>query len=97
MNCLISIADRICIAAYWILYSEFGLVSCIDLFFDVSDGQFRCKINRTSSKFTAFNLNTVERSEDLSNDNLLAEFHIISIPKFEHFQRLHGTILLNIM
>ena len=56
-----------CIAAYWILYSEFGLVSCIDLFYDVSDGQFRCKINRTSSKVTAFKMNTVERSEDLSN------------------------------
>ena len=25
-----------CIAAHWILYSEFGLVSCIDLFFDVN-------------------------------------------------------------
>ena len=32
------------------MYSEFRLVSCIDLFFDVIDGQFRCKINRTSSK-----------------------------------------------
>ena len=52
-----------CIAAYWILYSEFGLVSCNDLFFDVSNGQLRCKVNRTSSKFTALNLNTVERSE----------------------------------
>ena len=35
-----------CIAAYSILYSKFGLVSCIDLFLDVSDGQLRCKINR---------------------------------------------------
>ena len=42
------------IAAYWILYSEFGLVSLSIYFFDVSDGQFRCKINRTSSKVTAF-------------------------------------------
>ena len=67
VNCLIFIVHRICIAAYWILYSEFGLVSCIDLFFDVSDGQFRCKMNRTSSKFTALDLNIVERSEDLSN------------------------------
>ena len=67
VNCLISIVYRTCIAAYWILYSELGLVSCIDLFFDVSDGQLRCKINTTSSKFTAFNLNTVKRSEDLSN------------------------------
>ena len=37
--------------------------------FDVSDGQFICKINRTSSKLTAFNLNTVEMSEDISNNN----------------------------
>ena len=29
---LITIVYRICIAAYWILYSEFGLVSCIDFF-----------------------------------------------------------------
>ena len=68
MNCLISIVYRKCIAAYWILYSEFGLVSRIGSFYDVSDGQFRCKINRTSSHFTVFKLNTVERSEDLSND-----------------------------
>ena len=40
--------------------------------FDVSDGQFRCKINRTSSKFTAFNLNIVERSEDL-----LGNYHCV--------------------
>ena len=32
VNCLISIVYKICIAAYWILYSEFGRVSCIDLF-----------------------------------------------------------------
>ena len=44
----------------WFLVSNF--------FFDVSDGQFICKINRTSSKFTVFNLSTVERSEDLSNN-----------------------------
>ena len=59
VNCLLSIVYMMCIAAYWILYGELGLVSCIDLFFDVSDGQFRCKINRTSSEVTA--------SEDLSN------------------------------
>ena len=55
VNCLISIVYRISIAAYWILYSEFAgfLVS-------IFDGQIRCKINRTSSKFTALNLNTVE-------------------------------------
>ena len=41
----------------------FGLVSRIGSFFDVSDGQLRCKINRTSPNFTAFKLNTV----DLSN------------------------------
>ena len=64
------VGELSCIAAYWILYSEFGLVSCIDLFFDVSDGQFRCKINRTSSKVTAFKVNTVERSEDLSNHSI---------------------------
>ena len=57
-----------------ILYSEFGLVSCIDLFFDVSDGQFRCEINRTSSKVTAFKLNTVERSEDFPNRPLSNAF-----------------------
>ena len=56
------VGELSCIAAYWILYSEFGLVSCIDLFFDASDGQFRCKISRTSSKVTAFKVNTVERS-----------------------------------
>ena len=67
MNCLILIVYRKCISAYWILYSEFGLISRIGSFFDVSDGQFTCKINRTSSNFTAFKLNTVERSEDLSN------------------------------
>ena len=59
------VGELSCIAAYWILYNEFGRVSCIDLFFDVSDGQFRCKINRTSS----FKVNTVERSEDLSNNS----------------------------
>ena len=34
VNCLISIVYMIMmhIAAYWILYSEFGRVSCIDLF-----------------------------------------------------------------
>ena len=32
VNCLISIVYRICIAAYWILYSEFGLVSVSILF-----------------------------------------------------------------
>ena len=37
----------------------------VSIFFDVSDGQFRCKIDRTSSKFTAFNLNTLERSKQL--------------------------------
>ena len=65
-----------CIAAFWILYSEFGLVSYINLFFDVSDGQYRCKINITSSKVTAFNLNPVERSEDLSNEDPKQNFHI---------------------
>ena len=28
----ISLVDRMCIAAYWILYSELGLVSRIDFF-----------------------------------------------------------------
>ena len=58
------VGELSCIAACWILYTEFGLVSCIDLFFN---GQFRCKINRTSSKVTAFKVNTVEGSDDLSN------------------------------
>ena len=69
MNCLISIVYRVCIAAYWILHSEFGLVSCNDIFStSAMASQFRCKINRTSSKFTALKLDTVERSEDLSNE-----------------------------
>ena len=38
VNCLISIVYKICIAAYWILYSEFGTT----FFSDVSDGKFRC-------------------------------------------------------
>ena len=58
VNCLIYVVYRKCIAAYWTLYSEFGLVSRIGSFFDVSDGEFRCKLNRTSSNFTAFNLNS---------------------------------------
>ena len=32
VNCLISIVYMICIAAYWILYSVFRLVSCIEVF-----------------------------------------------------------------
>ena len=64
------VGELSCIAAYWIRYSEYGLASCIDLFFDVSDGQFRSKINRTSSKVTAFKVNTVEWSEDLSNETI---------------------------
>ena len=50
VNCLISIVYKKSIAAYWILFSEFGLVSRIGSFFDVSDGQLKCEINRTSSK-----------------------------------------------
>ena len=30
---MVRLVDELsCIAAYWILYSEFGLVSCIDIF-----------------------------------------------------------------
>ena len=50
---------------YVLLHIGFCTVNLDDLFFDVSDGQFRCKINRPSSKFTALNLNTVERSEPI--------------------------------
>ena len=46
------------IAAYWILYSEFGLVTCIYLFFDVSDSQFRF----LSHEVRGFEFNTVPNS-----------------------------------
>ena len=64
MNC----QNMYCCVLDSVLYSEFGLVSGIGYFFDVNDGQFRCKINRTSSNFTAFKLNTVEKSKDFSNN-----------------------------